>query len=328
MLNTKFDFTISHQLKLQKFVWDYCSSLYSISGLKLLDESAWLFHRWFKMPDGLNDYICRSQLPQADELQIKILISETEVGLRNLKLVKSQPEDRLIDKYVEYTKLMQKEFGRFEEFLHLTVLVCALYRLFEEGAPDYDAIPEHKAILEVRDDAPKKHLNSAAGLNEIRAGSLSQDAQFARKYSRVSECLSYSDVEKPEDMPRGYQSLNPQDFKYSVDKNGNVLGKIQEERMRQYFGWSTEELEGLCLYLERVYPDVEPSNVIEVFKVDPQHRKLFEMCTDGMDLAGFVELYTRKQISFNRGLSFFDRLLQRYGSSTLAVFHSALSELI
>lgn len=301
--------------------------LYSISRLNLRDDAAILFHRWYKMPEGLYDAIAAAHLPQADELQIKILISETEVGIRNLELTKCPQDKRLIDVYVEFTKLAQNTLGSFDTMLHMNCILCALYRLFEEGSPDYDMIPEHRITLSEYQESNAPKLKSAVGLNEIRQESV--DFRSARKYSNVKQieknengsCIQKQNV-------LSYADLNPQSFKVSLDSDGNIIGKIQEERMRQYFGWSREELQGLCMYLERVYPNVTPETVVEVFKVDPNHRKLFEMCSDGMDLAGFVELYTRKQISFNRGLSFFDRLLQRYGSSTLTIFHSALSELI
>lgn len=301
--------------------------LYSISRLNLRDDAAILFHRWYKMPEGLYDAIAAAHLPQADELQIKILISETEVGIRNLELTKCPQDKRLIDVYVEFTKLAQNTLGSFDTMLHMNCILCALYRLFEEGSPDYDMIPEHRITLSEYQESNAPKLKSAVGLNEIRQESV--DFRSARKYSNVKqiEKNENSSCIQKQNVP-SYADLNPRSFKVSLDSDGNIIGKIQEERMRQYFGWSREELQGLCMYLERVYPNVTPETVVEVFKVDPNHRKLFEMCSDGMDLAGFVELYTRKQISFNRGLSFFDRLLQRYGSSTLTIFHSALSELI
>lgn len=301
--------------------------LYSISRLNLRDDAAILFHRWYKMPEGLYDAIAAAHLPQADELQIKILISETEVGIRNLELTKCPQDKRLIDVYVEFTKLAQNTLGSFDMMLHMNCILCALYRLFEEGSPDYDMIPEHRITLAEYQESNAPKLKSAVGLNEIRQESA--DSKSARKYCNVKQIVETENENCiPIQMTLNYDNLNPQSLKVSLDSDGNVISKIQEERMRQYFGWSQEELQGLCMYLERVYPDVSPETVVETFKIDPDHRKLFEMCSDGMDLAGFVELYTRKQISFNRGLSFFDGLLQRYGSSTLTVFHSALSELI
>lgn len=161
-------------------------------------------------------------------------------------------------------------------------------------------------------------MGSTSGLSRTGVGLRVRDKGVADLLSDIDKSLASSPVGTLGDSSEfksGSKGISP------VSESG-FKSKING------FNWTQPELESICIYIQRVYPEATAATVDELFRRDPRKCRVCQMCDDHNDLACFVEIYTRQQVSLARGDAFFSEMFDRYGSRTLAELRAHLATLV